>query len=83
MTSIRVLLFAGPREILGRKELTLRLVEPQPTVEQAFCHLKRDHPSLAAWDGVLAFAVNGSYAAPGDFLADGDELALIPPVSGG
>jgi molybdopterin converting factor small subunit len=38
--------------------------------------------AASLWDS-LAVAVNQEYARPGDVLKDGDEVALLPPVSGG
>ena len=40
-------------------------------------------PALAPGRPSLRFAVNGTYADPATTLADGDEVACIPPVSGG
>jgi molybdopterin synthase catalytic subunit len=41
------------------------------------------HPALAAWEDSLLLARNGEWASPAAALADGDEVALMPPVSGG
>lgn len=40
-------------------------------------------PTLASHRGVVRLARNGSYAAPDEIFQAGDEVALIPPVSGG
>ena len=70
-------LFAGLRERAGRGELELDLPEGA-RVSDALAAVG----DLAA--GVpLVMAVNREYAAPEHPLAAGDELALIPPVSGG
>jgi molybdopterin synthase catalytic subunit len=72
---VTVRLFAGLRERAGRARLEL---EDIARVEDVW-------PALGLGDeppGVL-YAVNRSYVEPGHELADGDEVALIPPVSGG
>jgi molybdopterin synthase catalytic subunit len=45
--------------------------------------LREQHPALAAYDGAIAIAVNQSFASSSTPLAPGDEVALLPPVSGG
>ncbi len=75
-------LFAGVAEAVGRRELAIDL-EPGATVESAFAAIAAKHPTVAAMRGTLRFAVNREFAEADRALADGDELALIPPVSGG
>src|SRR3954465_2489742 len=74
-TVIRVRLFAGLREQAGWSKRELdgigRVSEGWPAL-----HLGEEPPGLL-------YAVNREYADPGRELADGDEVALIPPVSGG
>jgi molybdopterin converting factor subunit 1 len=74
---IRVRLFAGLRERAGVDELQLELPEGA-TVADA---LERLEP--VAGDLPVVMAVNREYAQAGDPLRSDDELALIPPVSGG
>jgi len=78
---IRVRYFAALRDALGTSEQTLEL-PPAATVADAWAALMAAHPGLAP-SGSLAYAVNRSYADLDTVLRDGDELALIPPVSGG
>jgi sulfur-carrier protein len=42
-----------------------------------------DHPSLAKWRSVTRFGVNLDFVPEETVLRDGDEVVLIPPVSGG
>lgn len=79
---IIVLLFGQAREWVGLSTLELELETPA-TVESAFAILKSKHPRLAEMERSLLFAVNEEYAAPSHPLSDGDQLAVIPPVSGG
>jgi molybdopterin converting factor subunit 1 len=79
---VHVRLFAIQRELAGTREVELAL-PADPTVEDAWRALAGRFPVLAPGRAALRFAVNGEYADPATVLADGDELACIPPVSGG
>lgn len=79
---IRVRLFAMQRETAGMKELRLE-VPLGATVDDAWAAVVEVVPELAPGRSSLRFAVNGDYADPERPLADGDEIACIPPVSGG
>ncbi len=79
---IRVRLFAMQREAAGMRELRLE-VPLGSTVDDAWNAVVATVPSLAPGRTSLRFAVNGEYVDDDLALADGDELACIPPVSGG
>jgi len=81
---ITVKLFAILRDQAGVSELYLELCEGA-TIDQARTVLVEKLPAISQWlhAGRIAYAVNRSYAKPETVLQDGDELALIPPVSGG
>jgi len=79
---LRVLFFASCREAAGRREADFELDGPL-TVAGLLDALCRDHPSLGPLSGTLQVAVNAEYAPRDASLRDGDEIALIPPVSGG
>jgi MoaE-MoaD fusion protein len=79
---IRVRLFAMHRELAGTREVALEL-QPGATVEDAWSALVDRYPGLAAGRAAVRFGVNGTYADPTEPLGDGDEVACIPPVSGG
>ena len=79
---IRVRLFAMQRETAGMKELRLE-VPLGATVDDAWDAVVEVVPALAPGRSSLRFAVNGEYADADRPLADGDEVACIPPVSGG
>jgi MoaE-MoaD fusion protein len=79
---VRVRLFAVQRELAGTRELPIEL-PAGATIEDAWRALVDRHPVLAPGRGSVRFARNGAYAEPDERLADGDELACIPPVSGG
>ncbi len=79
---VRVRLFAVQRELAGTREVPLELSDGSD-VEAAWAGLVARHPVLAPGRPSMRFARNGEYADPGTTLADGDEVAMIPPVSGG
>jgi molybdopterin synthase catalytic subunit len=79
---VTVKLFASLHELVGRPHLDLELADGA-TLECAFAELALLHPALAERRRSLAAAVNRRYAPFATALTDGDEVAFIPPVSGG
>jgi len=79
---VSVRLFASLRDVAGADRLELDLAEPA-TPERAWSDLVARFPALGPRRASLAAAVNRRYARFDDPLADGDEIAFIPPVSGG
>ena len=79
---VTILLFGQARETVGAASLELELAPPA-TVAGAFARLVAAHPKLAAMERSLLFAVNEEYAGREQALNDGDQLAVLPPVSGG
>ena len=79
---VHVRLFAMQRELAGTRGLDLALA-PGSTIEDAWSALVERFPVLAPGRPAVTFARNGSYSPAGTPLDDGDELAMIPPVSGG
>ncbi len=82
---ITVRWLAALREQAGAETLELAWEGGAPTVEQVRERLAASYPELAPLlrEGPLLVAVNREYAAADTVLADGDELALLPPVTGG
>lgn len=79
---ISVRLFAILKDAAGAGELTLEL-PAGATAESARQALREQRPALAGHLSRVALAVNRAYVKGDAPLHDGDELALIPPVSGG
>ncbi|HEX8940732.1 MAG TPA: molybdenum cofactor biosynthesis protein MoaE [Candidatus Limnocylindrales bacterium] len=79
---VRVRLFAMQRELAGTREVGLDL-PAGATVEDAWRALVERLPVLAPGRPAVRFARNREYVDASTTLADGDELACIPPVSGG
>lgn len=80
--TITGLLFGQARELFGQETVKLELEAPA-TVESAFSAIKSRQPKLGEMERSLLFAVNEEYADRSQSLADGDRLAILPPVSGG
>ncbi|MEW6126652.1 MAG: molybdenum cofactor biosynthesis protein MoaE [Acidobacteriota bacterium] len=80
--TITVLLFGQAREFAGKQQIELSVIQPA-TVESAFAMLKSEFPRLAAMQRSLMFAVNEEYASLNQSLSNNDQLAILPPVSGG
>ena len=74
--------FAIIREIVGRSAERRQLPEGATTGD-VFDELTREHPRLERMRPVTMLMVNKAYVTHDHELHDGDELALIPPVSGG
>ncbi|MBI4880082.1 MAG: MoaD/ThiS family protein [Planctomycetes bacterium] len=75
-----MLVFAELRELLGAPELALE-ARPGATVGEVVAEIASRHESFSRRK--FSTALNRRYAGPEAALRDGDELALIPPVSGG
>ncbi len=79
---VRVRLFAMQRELAGTRQVELELPAGS-TIEDAWQALVTRVPALAPARATVRFARNAEYAPAETALADGDEVAMIPPVSGG
>lgn len=80
--NIRALFFATYRDLAGTDELDVQLPEPA-CVRDVVEMLRARGGGWAALPASPAVAVNMEYSALGAVLRDGDEVAFIPPVSGG
>jgi molybdopterin converting factor subunit 1 len=78
----KVRLFARLSELAGTREVEVEVGEGLAAAEvyQALC---AKYPALSGLDGSVRYAVNGEYADAKHPVGEGDEVALIPPVSGG
>lgn len=79
---IRVVAFARVRELLGFSEREFRL-DDIPTVAALRSRLESDVPELSVLRDSTRIARNGLLVGDATALADGDEIALLPPVGGG
>jgi molybdopterin converting factor subunit 1 len=80
--TVRLRFFASLRERLKTAEAE-RTVPDGTTVAALWAGLCAERPDLEVLSASISFAVNREYVERSHALADGDEVALIPPVSGG
>lgn len=78
---VNVLLFGITRDITGQQAIRQSL-PPDARVSDLLGQLHSQYPRLADIRALLV-AVNGEYAEPDTKIRSTDEIALIPPVSGG
>jgi molybdopterin converting factor subunit 1 len=79
---VTIRLFARLREIAGAPDLRRELPDGA-TARTAWDLLAQEFPGLAAHEGSISCAVNEHYARLSTPVQDGDEIAFLPPVSGG
>jgi molybdopterin synthase catalytic subunit len=79
---VKVRYFGMLKEIAGRDQEVIELVDGS-CAGDLFAPLQQRFPKLAAFRGSIALAVNLEYSDGKTVLRDNDEVALIPPVSGG
>ena len=79
---MRVLLFAQIKDVLGAAELNLSIAG-ELKVADLWQVLIAAQPKLAAFQSSTRLARNGEYADQATVFSNTDEVALIPPVSGG
>ena len=79
---IRVIAFARARELAGFSEREFGVAET-PTVGALRARLESDAPELALLRSSTRIARNGHLVDDSETLAEGDEVALLPPVGGG
>jgi molybdopterin converting factor small subunit len=58
-------------------------VAPDETIRSVWGRLVREFPDLAGYERSISVAVNADYARMDQAVRDGDEVAFLPPVSGG
>lgn len=79
--NIKVLLFGVTRDIVGSSTLEMVLPEDQ-SVGALMLSIRTQYPAFNDLNSLLV-AVNSEYADESQILNQNDEIALIPPVSGG
>jgi molybdopterin converting factor subunit 1 len=79
---VKVRLFARLRDIAGASELA-REVGPGSTIASVWSDLVKEFPELARYERAISSAINADYARMDQAVSDGDEVAFLPPVSGG
>jgi molybdopterin converting factor subunit 1 len=80
---VRVLYFAVVRELVCREDEIIELPETVRTVKEFASFIAARHPALGGRMESVRVARNEEFTLGEEALADGDVLALIPPVAGG
>jgi sulfur-carrier protein len=82
LITIKVKLFAIYQEVYNQEEITLNVVENSKLAD-ILKIIIQEKPLLTNWENITKLAVNLEFVSPDFQVKDGDEIALIPPVSGG
>lgn len=80
--SVKILFFANLRDRAGTKSLELEIPEGI-TVQGLKDQVARDYPNLKQSMEAVLISINREYAFDETVVADGSEVAMFPPVSGG
>ena len=79
---VTIRLFARLRDIAGAAELT-REAGPGATIRSVWNQLVEEFPDFHSYERSISSARNADYARMDDPVGEGDEIAFLPPVSGG
>jgi molybdopterin converting factor subunit 1 len=79
---LRIIAFGIARDIFGHSFIEIDWPLNQPTVQDIKLWLTKQYPEFAKLAS-FAVAVNAQYVADGATVKESDEIAIIPPVSGG
>jgi MoaE-MoaD fusion protein len=79
---VRVLFFGLLTDVIGRRSDTVSLPDGS-TLRDLLAHYQSNFPRLQGFSSSLAISLNQNYAPLSASLSEGDEVALLPPVSGG
>lgn len=77
----KIILFGITKDIIGKPAINLNF-SSSVKVQDILSKLKADYPALKELNS-LVVAVNDEYAETDDVVKETDDIALIPPVSGG
>lgn len=80
--SMRILLFSVLREGIGRGDLEIS-IPPGSSAKDLLDHLSKSYPVIESHRSIIRVAINQVYVDESAEVSQGDEIALITPVSGG
>jgi sulfur-carrier protein len=81
--NVTILYFAAVRDLVGKDEERVALPSGIATIAALATYLPKLHGALEGRLSYVRFARNEEFAQPADAIAEGDVIALIPPVAGG
>jgi len=79
---VTILLFARLHDLAGIEKL-VREIPQNATVKTVWQQLVTEHPAMAEYETTVSVAVNAHYSRMHAEVRNGDEVAFLPPVSGG
>ena len=79
---VTIRLFARLRDLAGAGEL-VRELPPSATIDGVWRALVTEMPALQEYERTMSVALNADYSRMSALVHDGDEVAFLPPVSGG
>jgi molybdopterin converting factor small subunit len=79
---MKVVFFAQSRQAVGRGEWELAAAQAM-TIPEFWAQLRENFPALAPLEKSARLARSETYLLPGESIGPDDEIAVIPPVSGG
>ena len=82
MITVTIRFFAAIKDITGM-EFILLILHKNSTLHELQQELVRQFPEFGKWKNFVRFAINQQYCGIDSVLHDKDEVAIIPPVSGG
>ena len=82
MSDVKVLLFGAAADRAGARQVEVP-VNGETTLGELWTILVDQYPGLVPMRDTLAFAINSEYARIEDAVSAGDEVAVLPPGSGG
>ena len=82
MPSVNVRLFAGLHDLIGKRAITMELPDGA-TIGQLRDRLGEEYPIVQPFLTTLVCAVDEEYVPSEHVLHEGEQVALIPPISGG
>jgi len=81
-SKVLVKFFASARDIVGKKDLKME-IEKNCRVKDVMENIFKEYPELKKLEDQLLISVNKDRTAKDEILKDGDEIAVMPPVTGG
>jgi len=77
---VKIKLFASVKQKIGKNELEIK-IEKDTSLKNFLSILRKKYPALDT--AHLVVAINHEFASLDKMIKDEDEIALLPPVSGG